>query len=652
MKHSRWYVAALALVLSACVVPAEEEEKAGVYDDEAEAFLMHGGGGGAPVWGVDPCEHPAKYAEDHGFNLIVMTDHKQVGTKYRDLIVGTNGDDEIWGDDGDDIICGGYGEDTIHGGEGDDYIDGGGDNDKLYGNAGNDTIHGRGGGDHIWGGAGNDLLFGDILDDHLYGEEGDDLLIGGHGTDVLMGGPGDDYLRGDTGNDAFIGGEGKDVASFATAMPPGQGVKVGDEPRHVNGVKIDFSNDCHESGFDPGDIGGKKVHDGCANGDGGNEPLDGIEIVVGSAYNDEFISNGQPRSFFSLYGADICDGKACGTKVPEEANGKVIVGVFAASRDSGVFVIGRNESDNLEIVAKDQVLRIRSKEGTPIFAGPGCMDGAEGSVMCPVLHTLRYVAAYMGDGNDVLKLGNNMNDHERFPRDFTAHASGGPGNDWLHGGDEEDVLFTGETGADHLFGNGGDDALLSESRKWPKKDCSAMSEADRLKNARCFENKPLGKDYEDGRDELWGGPGDDQLVADYPCGNHLFSGGGGKDVAGFARSGRFDITAQLAGAAAVSKEFHGRAFNPALCADTWRADATHFQDDDLEILEAADGDDELWGNDKPNVIWGREGDDRIHGLGGDDVLDGLRGDDWMFGGAGNDTFHGASGADHQFQDAN
>jgi len=651
MHLPRFPMLALAILFGACVVPADEE-KAGVYDRDAEGALMHGAGGGAPIWGIDPCAHPAAYAEKHGLNLIVARpdQHKIVGTKFRDLIVGTNGDDEIWGDDGNDVICAGYGEDIVHGGADDDYIDGGGDNDKLYGNGGADVIHGRGGGDHIWGGPGNDLLFGDILDDWLYGEEGNDLLIGGHGTDVMMGGHGNDYLRGDTGNDAFIGGEGTDVASFATAMPPGQGQKATEAPRHVNGVKIDFSNDCRETGFKPEDIGGKKLHDGCANGDGGNEPLDGIEIVVGSPYNDEFISNGQPRSFFSVFGDDRCDGTFCGTKVPAEAGDKVIVGVFAAPRDTGVFVIGREKNDDLEIVVKEQVLRIRSKSGTPIFPGPGCLEGGAGAVMCPTLHTLRYVAAYLGAGNDVLKLGSELNDADPFPRDFAAHASGGPGSDWLHGGDEEDVLFSGETGSDHLFGNGGDDALLSESRKWPAKDCSALSPADAKKNPRCYENKPPGHLYTDGRDELFGGPGDDQLVADYPCGNHVFSGGGGKDVAGFARSGRYDITAQLAGPASVKKDFAGRAYNPQLCGSTWSKDATHFRDD-LEILEAADGNDELWGNDDNNIIWGREGDDRIHGLGGNDVLDGLIGDDWLFGGAGDDKLRGASGADHEFQEA-
>jgi Ca2+-binding RTX toxin-like protein len=254
----------------------------------------------------------------------------------------------------------------------------------------------------------------------------------------------------------------------------------------------------------------------------------------------------------------------------------------------------------------------------------------------------------MDDGNDVVKLAEAAaGGSQSFPLDMTAHVNGGNGNDFLHGGDEQDVFFSGPTGEDHLFGNKGGDALLSESRKWPKKDCSALSAKQQAENPRCTENKPDAKDYTDGADELFGGPGDDQLVIDYPCGKHHYSGGSGKDIAGFARSGRFDIHAQFAGKASIATEFHGKAFNPQLCTV---ASATRLEDD-LEILEAADGNDNLWGNDDANVIWGREGDDRIHGLGGDDTLEGLVGDDWIYGGAGNDKLQGAGGDNRLFQDA-
>ncbi len=649
MKTLHWRAAlglmmgvTLTVILPGCESPSEED--VGTSADALGA-ADRGAGAGPARFTVNPCDEPRAFAKAHGYNLIEARagDHSIVGTERRDLIVGTGGDDEIWGRGGDDIICAGYGEDTVHGGEGDDYIDGGGDNDKLFGDSGDDIIHGRGGGDMIYGGPGDDMLFGDILDDHLYGEEGNDLLVGGHGTDVLMGGPGNDYLRGDTGNDFFIGGDGNDVASFATAMPPGQPEIVGRPANPVTGVKVDFTDDCAEAG----DVGGRKKHDGCANGDGGNEPLDGIELVVGSPYDDVFVGGGSNVKFAGGYGDDRCNGAACGTPLPAGAAGKVFVSLaIESARDNGLVVRGTKGGDTIDIVQQGGDFRVRGKAGTPIFAGPGCRAEG-GDAVCNPKHVLRWIAAWMDDGNDVVKLAEAAGGSHRFPIDMTAHVNGGDGDDFLHGGDEEDVLFSGPTGADHLHGNAGDDALLSESRKWPKKDCSAKTAKERDDDPRCTEDKPDAAHYTDGADELFGGPGDDQLVTDYPCGNHLYSGGGGKDVAGFARSGRFPLHAQLAGRASKPQPFHGRAFNPALCGF---AKGTRLEND-LEILEAADGNDELWGNDDANIIWGREGDDRIHGLGGNDTLDGLVGDDYIFGGAGDDKLSGAGGQNHIFQDA-
>ncbi|HEY8078150.1 MAG TPA: calcium-binding protein [Labilithrix sp.] len=618
----------IAVIVPACA--AADGDVVGETSEQLETVFDHGAGAGPEKIHVDPCAAPERFAKDNGYNLIVAKagEHTIHGTNGRDLIVGTDGDDQIFAEGGDDIVCAGYGEDVVHGGPGDDWLDGGGDNDTIYGDEGNDLLHGRGGSDFLHGGAGDDQIFGDILDDHLFGDDGDDLLVGGHGTDVMEGGPGDDFLRGDTGNDSFFGGAGRDVASFTTAMPPGQPDVVG-HANKVTGVKVDMTNDCVDNA-------GKK-HDGCANGDGGNEPLDGIEIVLGSPYDDAFTKGGTDVKFIGGYGADECDGKACGTALPAGADGKVFVSLDDKARDTGILVRGTGGADALDIVLVKDDFVVR---GASLFAGPGCTGGG-GEVHCNPSHVLRWIAAWGGDGDDTIKLAEAAGGSRAFPVDMTTHVSGGDGSDHLFGGDEQDVLFTGPTGTDHLFGGAGGDALLSESRKWPKKMCAPNS-----RDPRCDEDKPDAAHYTDGADELDGGPGDDQLVADYPCGGHHYSGGGGKDIAGFARSGSFDLYAQLAGAAAKVTAFHGKAYNPQLCGD---AHGTRMEDD-LEILEASSGNDLLYGNDKPNVIWGREGNDRIHGLGGDDVLEGLVGDDWIWGGAGNDVMTGAP-KNQMFQDA-
>lgn len=502
-------------------------------------------------------------------------DHKFIGTPGPDVIFGTPEKDEIYGGGGEDIICAG---------DGPDYIDGGGDNDYIDAGAGNDVVHGRGGSDTIWGGADDDILYGDILDDHIYGEGGSDVLIGGHGTDYLHGGDGADFLRGDTGNDTLIGGKGVgDIASFETAMPPGQG-------GGIDGVLVDFTDRCVQDD-DPK----KTKHDGCASGDGYREPLDGVEQVIGSPYDDKFVSRGG-RTLHGSYGNDQFDVTTDDTdsKGPAPAG---LVFLAVALRDTGVVVRGTTGDDTLQVHGVGGDIEVTGANLTP---GSGC-GPMQGGVRCP--GQPNFVAVYGDDGKDTIDVTGDFRD------EFIAHVSGGRDDDTITGAGEEDVFFSGVTGKDVLKGMGGDDALLSESEPFPK-------------------GKPMAAAYGGGKDTLFGGDGNDQLVADYPCGNHEFHGGDGFDIAGFARSGDLPITAQLGGSAETKKPFHGRAFNPALCPDfmTWGTTIAS----DLEVLEAAGGHDELWGDDGPNTIWGRGGNDEIHPLGGHDDVRGADGFDQIW----------------------
>jgi len=636
------------LVLSTAVAAGGcSADSVGSSDEALQQPLHQGGGAGAPIWKSDPCADPnletsagVKESVQNGVHVFVGTDHADVIVGYKD------GPNLIWGNDGDDILCGGDADDEIHGGDGDDYIQGGAGNDLIYADAGNDLVHGGAGGDEIHGGDGDDVLFGDLLDDKIWGDDGNDLIIGGHGTDEMHGGNGDDWLRGDTGDDTFDGGPGTDVASFMTAMPPTE-----DEPGKphasdgIDGVIVNFNDPCMNPN-DPSAV----HHDGCAFGDGKYEPLDGIEIVVGSPYNDHFISS-EAKTFIGGPGDDVFDvpasssvsdgpgndtwnGKPYGKPGDEGVSGEVFVGADENhERDFGVYVVGTAQRDVLVVHpnAKQQ-LQVDAGGSTKLHAGPGCTQQGAMHVVCDVNDTLRYVAVYGADGNDDITFQGN------FPRDFTAHANGGPGDDTIHGGGEMDVLFTGISGEDWLYGGDGDDALLSESE--PSFDAAKLKS-----------NVP----YTDGADHLFGEGGNDQLVADFPCGGHFYSGGPGRDIAGFARSGKLPIDAQLGApgdVVSVKKPFYGIAYNPEF---DWKGNhttgafcdvtqGTHLAGD-LEILEASSSNDDLWGNDLNNTIWGREGDDSIHGLGGDDVLAGLGGDDEIWGDAGNDTLEGGEGFD-------
>ncbi|HEY4241608.1 MAG TPA: hypothetical protein VGM88_17420 [Kofleriaceae bacterium] len=536
--------------------------------------------------GQDPCSDPEIRAR-----VTVQADasgHRFVGTNIDDVIFGTNGDDEIFGNGGDDLICGL---------DGDDYIDGGDGNDRIYAGAGDDIVHGRGGSDVIWGGPGADTLFGDILDDELHGEAGNDILIGGHGTDILDGGDGNDYLRGDTGNDTFIGGDGYDIVSFATALPPGQPeVKADGSPNVITGVKVAFTGACDGGG--------------CADGDGGNEPLHGIEQIEGSEFVDSIAPNGQ-------------------LVVPHQpgAQGTVYVRTQLSHGgnpiDVGVVVLGGAGNDRFVIAGDNHVVTVSA--GQTVTAIAPCVQVDALTVRCDLTgQPLHYVLGYGDAGDDEFTFTGS------FPREFEAHVSGGTGNDHLVGGDEADVFFTGPDGVDHLEGNGGDDALIGESHHTAGWDGG---------------DRPRWQDYHDGADTLDGGDGNDQLVVDYVCGGHRYIGGTGHDIAGFARSGFHPIHAQLGGPTTTKTQWWGYAANMDLCGGnmnqwtSWKRGV----DADLEVLEASDGPDYLWGDDRNNTIWGRGGGDHIYGLGGDDVLLGADGNDVIDGGPGHNTISRGAG---------
>jgi Ca2+-binding RTX toxin-like protein len=292
-------------------------------------------------------------------------------------------------------------------------------------------------------------------------------------------------------------------------------------------------------------------------------------------------------------------------------------GVGGKVLDVGVIVLGSTGNDALAVVGNDKIITVSNN--TPLAPGAGCTTVDANTVRCDVTgKPLHYVAVWGDDGADNIEVRGD------FPREFESHVSGGKNSDHLIGADQQDVFFTGVNGEDWLEGMGGDDALLSESDKnlgWRDG------------------NRPEASQYNDGADRLDGGDGNDQLVVDYVCGGHRFIGGNGQDIAGFARSGKYGIHAQLGGPSNLKTNWYGKAANMQLCGNlpgrwtTWKTGV----DADLEVLESSDGPDRLWGDDRANVIWSRGGGDIVYALGGNDEIRGADGNDKLYGGAGNNN---------------
>ncbi|MGE0395881.1 MAG: calcium-binding protein [Kofleriaceae bacterium] len=482
---------------------------------------------------------------------------------------------QLTGTNGADVIVGTKGADRIFGNGGDDLICGLDGDDYIDGGDGRDRIWAGAGADIVHGRGGSDKIWGEAGPDVLFGDILDDDVYGGDGNDVMIGGHGTDILEGAGGNDVIRGDTGNDSFDGGAGNDTvsfATALPPGQPDNETNGVHI---------------------RGNLSDGDGGDERLADVENIVGSSFQDDIR----------------------GAITPAKTLGQVFMQVTRNPAgdpiDVGVVVLGTPNDDTIEIRYAPQLVIVT---GDDLTVGYGC-DGVRGRVTCPVGGNFHFVTAWGDDGKDTITFSGD------WPREFEAHASGGAAADHLIGGEEQDVFFTGTTGTDRLEGRGGDDALLSESR---------ITEA--FKNG----NRPRPADYDGGGDILDGGNGNDQLVADYVCGGHTFIGGNGRDIAGFARSGRFGIHAQLAGPASFHSDWWGFAANMDLCPN--RANWTEFKNKngeaDLEVLEASDGPDRLWGDDRNNVLWGRGGGDHLYGLGGDDELLGADGRDVLDGGGG------------------
>jgi Ca2+-binding RTX toxin-like protein len=473
------------------------------------------------------------------------------------------------GTQGADVIATGRGNDVIVSLGGDDQIRSGSGDDRVCAGGGDDQVSTGFGRDSARGAGGADTLHG--------GSNGDDLR-GGPGDDDVFGGILDDRISGDGGADLLIGGHGVD------RMLGGAG---GDWLR--GGTNDDF----FDGGSSAGDVASFATamppFDGCAGqtsvegvvvklptgaaGGDGCDRLTRIESVMGSAFGDSIAGLGG-GSTGGGGGADVCSGFS------QEASCNDPGGDSAGTSYVEAWSPGPGSREDPGLV----VIDARGGLSSSIQATPPAGAGQ-----------LRYAVAYGYGGNDQIGVGTG------FAPWAIAHLDGGEGDDSVSGGEGEDVLFS-YSGRDSLSGGGGEDALLS-----------------------------LGEPLTGEGDLLDAGDGDDQLVSSFACGGHRFEGGGGVDVAGFARS-----AARHAVVAALDRT--ARVRGVAGCAPTAIRGS--------EILEGTAGPDVLRGDGDSNpYIWGRAGDDRIFGGGGNDRLEGAAGRDRLDGGPGRDGLYGMSGTD-------
>ncbi len=523
---------------------------------------------------------------------------------------GGAGNDSLVGGWGNDLLIGGAGSDTINGGAGDDTVRGGAGNDSLIGGSGRDLVDYSDATEGIWinlntgassGGTGGDTVVGfeDLLgsgfNDSVNGTDGANRLWGGAGADTLAGWGGNDELYGGTGNDSLDGGAGDDTlvgGAGADTLNGASGLDTADYSASDAAVNVNLQTGTGSGGHAQGDV------------------LSGVDIVIGSAFNDTLTgfdsewSNPNDVYWNELYGGagdDLIDGRDGADALFGGADNDTVLG------GGGDDTIDGGTGDDLAYGGdgNDRVFGGSGRDTLYGDAGNDQIDGGDGND-----------ALYGGTGDDTL-LGGSGED-VLFGDEGNDSLSGGDGNDTLSGGLGADTL-DGGVGNDSLSGGDGNDTLsgglgadtldggLGNDLAYGGAGNDVLrggAGADTLYGE--ADNDLI--DGEDGNDALYGGTGDDTLLGGLgedalfgDEGNDTLSGGDGNDT--------------LSGG---------------LGADT---------------LDGGAGNDSLIGGDGVDVLSGGAGDDTLDGGEGNDSLSGGDGDDVLIGGAGNDTLMGGAGRD-------
>lgn len=231
------------------------------------------------------------------------------GGEGNDSLIGGAGVDVLKGEAGDDTLEGGAGSNNLLGGTGSDSITGGSSGDLIFGDegdrdpgsgndtisalGGNDTVFGHGGDDNLSGGSGDDQVEGGSGSDSVTGDAGNDQIYGGTGNDTIDGGDGNDTLDGGAGNDRMIGGKGNDLflpGGGNDILNGGKGRDTLDLSQATAAVTINLGT----SDFDGGGF--------------GRNTISNIEVILGSARNDNITGSVTDETFTGEAGNDRLSG--------------------------------------------------------------------------------------------------------------------------------------------------------------------------------------------------------------------------------------------------------------------------------------------------------------------------------------------------------
>jgi Ca2+-binding RTX toxin-like protein len=302
------------------------------------------------------------------------------------------------------------------------------------------------------------------------------------------------------------------------------------------------------------------------------------------------------------------------------AQGIVLVGTAHAEASSVrvergqlIFQAAPGQTNRLTIsdTGRDLVLT----DVVPLTPGVGCGRVTTTQVVCPSA-SVTSMTVYLGDGDDTA-INSARIPNAVFGDDGDDTLTGGSGADYLYGDDGGDALYGGD-GNDHLNGGLGNDGLhggTNDDTLVGGPDCGEFY---------CGDNDHL---YgEQGTDHLAGGSSQDFLYGGSELEKDYIDGTDGMRDAVYYSDRTNPVSVDLLTGTGGESGENDELLN-------------------IQDIYTGQGDDEIIGDDRPNMISGGKGADDISGGGDYDEIMGGSGDDYLYGEGGIDPIYGGSGND-------
>ena len=371
----------------------------------------------------------------------------------------------IGGDDDDDTLDGGEDNDTIIGGDDNDTIDGGDGNDTIIGGDDNDTIIGDGDGGNGGGSGGGDpgadpvdpLPTRTSLLDRGIGSFGNDTITGTADDAGTLGLDGDDTIN--SGSDgADYGGLGADLiyASNAEDTFSGTAAELDNDTIHDFDITEDtiFIQDYDPSGdaIDISEVGGGEYV---------------IETTVGGSPYEIHLTGLPTGKTYTVTG-DPTESTLFDV-TPTYAYNTGDDSIFGSGGNDALFGHDGNDTINGSI-GKDYILGGEGADSIDGGNGHDYVEGGEGHDTLlggsdngsdTLLGAAGDDSIDGGDGDDLLQGGKG---HDRIDGDVGNDTIiGGDGVDTLFGGMGHDYIDANDSSADELYGGDGDDTIVASS---------------------------------------------------------------------------------------------------------------------------------------------------------------------------------------------